>query len=90
LIAGVPVNLREEGQEGGNAAGFLWALLGTDLTDPVERLEVVKKSMRAAKDHIRSMRGSVRSMFSMVTIGPTIVTLLAGQGARLHPWYHRR
>lgn len=31
------------------------------------------------------MPGSVRSTFSMVTIGPTIVTLLAGQGVRLHP-----
>jgi diacylglycerol O-acyltransferase len=85
LIAGVPVNLREEGQEGGNAAGFLWATLGTDLSDPVERLEAVKKSMKAAKDHIRSMSGSVRSTFSMMTMGSTVVTLLSGQGARLRP-----
>ena len=85
LIAGVPVNLREEGQEGGNAVGYLWAVLDTELADPIERLEAVKKSMTAAKDHLRSMSPSVRSTFTMATMGSTIVTLLSGQGARLHP-----
>ncbi len=83
LVAGVPVSLREEGQEGGNAVGFVWAALGTDMADPVERLGVVHGSMKAAKDHLRSMAPSVRPAFTLVTMAIPTALLLSGQGARV-------
>ena len=85
LIAGVPVNLREEGHQTSNAVGYVWAVLGTDLDDPIERLEAVKKSMMAAKDHLRGMSPAARSTFTMATMGSTIAALLSGHGDRLHP-----
>lgn len=83
LVAGVPVSLREEGQEGGNAVGFLWATLGTDFADPVGRLAAVHRSMGAAKDHLRSMPPSVRPLFTLTTMALPTVVLISGQGARL-------
>ena len=85
LIAGVPVNLREEGHQTNNAVGYVWAAIGTDLDDPIERLEAVKKSMTAAKDHLRGMSPAARSTFTMATMGSTIAALLSGHGDRLHP-----
>lgn len=85
LVAGVPVSLREEGQEGGNAVGFLWAALGTDLDDPTKRLETVHASMTAAKDHLGGIAPSVRPVFTMMTMALPVVVLLSGQGARLRP-----
>lgn len=83
LIAGVPVNLREEGQEGGNAVGFLWSSLATDVADPIERLAAIRVSMGAAKDHLRSMPSAVRPTFTLLTMAPTVATVLSGQVTRL-------
>lgn len=85
LIAGVPVNLREEGHQTSNAVGYVWAALGTDVEDPVERVEAVKRSMTAAKDHLRTMSPAARSTFTMATMGSTIAALLSGHGDRLRP-----
>jgi WS/DGAT/MGAT family acyltransferase len=83
LVAGVPVSLREEGQEGGNAVGFLWSVLGTDVADPHERLAAVNRSMRASKEHIKAIAPSVRPVFTLMTMALPIAVLLTGQGARL-------
>lgn len=83
LIAGVPVNLREEGKEGGNAVGFVWAVLGTDVADPVERLAAVQRSMTASKQHLQSMNASARPVFTLATMSAPVLTMIAGQAARL-------
>lgn len=83
LIGGVPVSLRAEGQEGGNAVGFLWADLGTDIDDPIERLGRVHRSMNAAKEHLNAMDPSARPVFTMMTMALPIAVLMTGQGARI-------
>ncbi|AEF40662.1 wax ester/triacylglycerol synthase domain-containing protein [Hoyosella subflava] len=83
LVAGVPVSLREEGQEGGNAVGFVWSVLGTDIAGPVERLAAVHRSMKVAKDHLRTVAPSVRPAFTLMTMVLPVVVLLTGQGARI-------
>ncbi|ETW26755.1 WS/DGAT/MGAT family O-acyltransferase [Mycobacterium gastri] len=82
LIAGVPVNLREEGQEGGNAVGFLWSSLGTDVADPRERLEAIRRSMGAAKEHLREIAGPVRPTFTLLTMALPLAALMSGQATR--------
>ncbi|WP_418002228.1 WS/DGAT/MGAT family O-acyltransferase [Mycobacterium sp. PDNC021] len=84
LIAGVPVNLRGEGQEGGNAVGFLWSELGTDVADPRERLGVIQRSMAAAKDHLRGMAGPVRPVFTLLTMALPVAVLISGQATRVY------
>ncbi len=87
LIAGVPVSLRADvgDDESGNAVGFLWSVLGTELAQPLARLAAVRQSMQASKQHLQALPGAVRPLFTMMTLTPAIAVLLSGQGARLRP-----
>ena len=50
LTASVPVSVRPEGEDSvGTALTFLWAKLGTDIGDPISRLEAVSESTRLGK-----------------------------------------
>ncbi|GAA4404170.1 WS/DGAT/MGAT family O-acyltransferase [Tsukamurella soli] len=50
LTAMVPVSLRKEGDlDSSNSVGAIIATLGTDLADPVDRLEAIHNSVRAAR-----------------------------------------
>lgn len=56
LIAFMPVNIRNEGDEGGgNKVGATLATMGTDIEDPVERLKAVIASTRQAKSSMKGM-----------------------------------
>jgi diacylglycerol O-acyltransferase len=53
LLATVPVSVREESKrsEGANKVSALFAKLGTDVEDPLERLEDMAEANRHAKEH---------------------------------------
>ncbi|MCD4535111.1 wax ester/triacylglycerol synthase family O-acyltransferase [Nocardioides sp. cx-169] len=53
LLASVPVSVREQSrhEHGANKVSTLFAKLGTDVEDPLERLEEMADSNRHAKDH---------------------------------------
>lgn len=87
LVAGVPVSLRREASDAdaGNAVGFVWASLGTDLRDPVARLKSIQASMQASKEHLRSLPGRARESYTMLTMSPVIALLMSGLGARARP-----
>lgn len=53
LLATVPVSVREESKRdtGANKVSALFTKLGTDIEDPIERLEELAESNRNAKDH---------------------------------------
>lgn len=53
LLASVPVSVREESKrdKGANKVSSLFAHLGTDVEDPLERLEGMAQHNRNAKDH---------------------------------------
>ncbi|CAM2759904.1 wax ester/triacylglycerol synthase family O-acyltransferase [Skermania piniformis] len=85
LISGVPVSLRYEGEEGGNAAGMVWASLATDIADPMTRLKAINVSSSAAKNHLRSMPLPVRRLFTVLTAMPVTAVLITGLGATRRP-----
>jgi WS/DGAT/MGAT family acyltransferase len=83
LTAGIPVNLREEGDEStGTAVGMMVAELGTNSADPRERLEAIKESTAAAKQHLREIPPAGRAPYTILVNGPYIAGLLAGLGGR--------
>ncbi len=53
LLASVPVSVREQSRRevGANKVSSLFARLGTDVEDPLERLEAMAVSNRQAKEH---------------------------------------
>lgn len=85
LIAGVPVSLREPGEDGGNEVGMAFANLATDVADPVERLKAIHASMKAWKDELSSMEPSARKVLTFSMMGPTIGVLASGFADRVRP-----
>jgi diacylglycerol O-acyltransferase len=55
LIAMVPVSLRKEGDDSGNAIAMILANLGTHLNSPMERLDVIRRSIQNSKDRVKRM-----------------------------------
>jgi diacylglycerol O-acyltransferase len=57
LLATVPMSVRETSKrdKGANKVSALFTRLGTDLEDPLERLELLAESNRHAKDHAQAI-----------------------------------
>ena len=78
LSAGIPVNLREEGDTStGTAVGMMVAELGTNVAEPRERLEVIKASTAEAKDHLRRLPSEAMGSYTLLINGPYIAGLVA-------------
>ena len=89
LTAGIPVSVRPGDDEGtGNAISFIVATLGTDIADPIERLQAIKASVKHAKAHVQSLPRQALLQYTMLLMAPTIVTLLTGIGGRTRPMFN--
>jgi len=89
LTAGIPVSVRPKDDQGtGNAISFIVATLGTDITDPVERLEAIKRSVQHAKAHVQSLPREAMMNYTMLLMAPTVLTLLTGIGGRTRPMFN--
>ncbi len=78
LSAGIPVNLREEDDTStGTAVGMMVAELGTNVAEPRERLEVIKRSTAEAKAHLRQLPPEARASYTLLINGPYIAGLVA-------------
>src|SRR5438105_4472912 len=83
LTAGIPVNLREAGDESmGTAVGMIVAELGTNIADPTERLQAIARSSAEAKRHLSELPPAARTAYALLINGPYIAALLAGLGER--------
>jgi WS/DGAT/MGAT family acyltransferase len=79
LTAGIPVNLREaDDQSMGTAVGMMVAELGTNVANPIERLEAVKRSTAEAKRHQRELPSEAQTSYTLLITGPYIAGLMAG------------
>lgn len=66
LIAGVPVSLREAGDEtANNQASMMLVSLATDVKDRLERLKAINKSSNASKDTVNKFRAVMLDDFPM-------------------------
>jgi WS/DGAT/MGAT family acyltransferase len=89
LTAGIPVSVRPQDDEGtGNAISFIVATLGTDIDAPVARLRAIRASVRAAKAHVQALPRHAMQQYTMLLMGPTILTLLTGIGGRTPPMFN--
>jgi diacylglycerol O-acyltransferase / wax synthase len=89
LTAGIPVSVRPKDDENaGNAITFIIATLGTDIEDPLERLEAIRSSVRAAKAHVQSLPRAAMTQYTIALMAPTILSLLTGLGGRTRPVFN--
>lgn len=78
LIAMVPVSIRQDGSEGGNQIAMILANLGTHIADPYNRLEVIKHSVKTAKDRFKQMTPEEMLNYTALTMAPTGLNMLTG------------
>ncbi len=84
LTAGVPVSLREAGdQSAGTAVGIVVTELATNHADPLGRLRAIQGSMGEAKDHLSVLPRSAKTPYTLLVNGPWLVGLMAGLGGRM-------
>jgi diacylglycerol O-acyltransferase len=81
LTANVPVSVRPEGQVGvGNAITFLYAGLGTDVEDPIERIQAIRASTQLAKSRLPDAGGPMMDAYTSVLMGPFLAPAVLGLG----------
>jgi diacylglycerol O-acyltransferase / wax synthase len=81
LTAGIPVNLRDaDDQSMGTAIGMMVAELGTNVANPIERLNAITRSTAEAKRHLSELPPEARTSYTLLINGPYIAGLIAGLG----------
>lgn len=86
LTANVPVSVREEGgPRVGNAITFLYAGMGTDVADPVERLQAVKVSTGLGKERLPAVDGVAMEAYTAVLMAPFLSQAILGFGGHGPP-----
>lgn len=89
LIAGAPVNIRGTADEStSNAFSMIVVKLGTDIADPVERLNAIARSSTAGKEQLAKMPKRASELYPALFMGPFIVQNLIGVGGRAAPPYN--
>ena len=89
LTTGIPVSVRpKDDQNAGNAITFIIASLGTNVADPVERLGVIRASVRHAKEHVQSLPRLSMEQYTVLLMAPTMLTMLTGIGGRTRPMFN--
>ena len=67
LVAMVPVSMRKDDSEGGNQVAMILANLATDLSDPMERLDTIQRSMENSKARFKRMsQGEIMAYLSTI------------------------
>lgn len=87
LIAFLPVNVRAKGDEGGgNVVGAMLAPLGTDIADPVARLDAVTRSTRATKNELSKMSRNAILAYSAAIMAPSGLQIASALTGMRPPW----
>ncbi|QUR65693.1 WS/DGAT/MGAT family O-acyltransferase [Mycobacterium spongiae] len=87
LIVVLPVNVRPKDDEGGgNAVATTLATLGTDIADPVERLQVITASTSLAKAQLRTMDKEAILAYSGALMAPYGVQVASALTGVKPPW----
>jgi diacylglycerol O-acyltransferase len=86
LTGMIPVSVRtEDDGPQGNALSFLVVDLGTDIDDPIDRLERIRTSMQRGKDRLASMSRSERVGYAVAITSPYVIGPLLGIAGRGRP-----
>lgn len=87
LVAFLPVNVRPKDDEGGgNAVGAMLAPMGTDIADPVARLEAITTATRTAKAELRKMGKNAIIAYGTALLVPSAVQIASAASGVKPPW----
>ncbi|MDQ8953203.1 wax ester/triacylglycerol synthase family O-acyltransferase [Acinetobacter rudis] len=78
LIAMVPASIRDDDSDVSNRITMILANLGTHKDDPLERLEIIQRSMQNAKQRFKRMTPLQILNYSALVYGPAGFNILTG------------
>lgn len=88
LLASVPVALkRNDGQMGNAAAGFV-VPMGTELDDPRKRLELIHRITVRGKDEVNGMPYAAQMQFALLGIAPLMMGQMSGLLPKMPPFFN--
>jgi diacylglycerol O-acyltransferase / wax synthase len=80
LVAGIPISTREAGDvDTGNKMAVMSVSLATDVEDPIERMETIRRNSLSGKELTRAVRA--RSIQSVGEVAPPFVIDMASRAA---------
>ncbi|CAN5473763.1 wax ester/triacylglycerol synthase family O-acyltransferase [soil metagenome] len=85
LTAMVPVSLRLDDSDAGNAVGAVLTSLATSTPDPAERLSRIRESMGIAKDSLRGLTPLQMLAVSAANMAPSPIVSMLGGGEGWRP-----
>lgn len=88
LLASVPMGLsRPDGQAGNAVVGFVCPV-GTEITDPRTRVEMIHRVTNRAKQELSSMSPTAQAQFALLGMSPLILGQMSGALPRLPPFFN--
>lgn len=78
LIAMVPASLRTDDSDVSNRITMILANLGTNKDQPLERLEIIRRSMQNSKQRFSRMTANEILNYSAVVYGPAGLNIMSG------------
>ncbi len=88
LLASVPVAIkRKDGQIGNAAAGFV-VPMGTQLTDPRERLQLIRRVTVRGKQELGDMSAESQMQFALLGITPLMLGQMTGMLPKMPPFFN--
>lgn len=88
LIADVPVSVRPQGQEAGNAISVILATLATNEADPAKRLNLIKESMKRGKEQLNRMSAAEIMNYTTLVMLPFTIGQIIGTAGRIRPMFN--
>ncbi|PWR22004.1 WS/DGAT/MGAT family O-acyltransferase [Zavarzinia compransoris] len=86
LVAQVPVNVRAAGDASvGNAIGFIYARLHTEIAEPLARLDAVRRSAEAGKARHEAVPAAALGTYTLLVQAPGMAQIILGLGGRTPP-----
>lgn len=83
LIGLVPMSLRRDDSDSGNQIAMILTSLATHLEDPRERLHVIQRSIKDAKERYSQMSVEEGINFTALTLAPAAINMLTDISNRL-------
>ena len=81
-----PVSVRpKDAEQEGNSISMILTTLATDIGDPLERLEVIKTSSRAAKEKVNHLSREAATNYSLLLNAAVLATNAVGLGGTVPP-----
>jgi len=83
LIAMVPMSVRTDASHSGNQVATILTNLGTHVRDPLQRLEVIKRSIETSKVRFKQMSQEEAVNYSALILAPSAIPMMTGLAPQL-------